>query len=57
MKKPSTSTAVVPAANIEEAWQEVGASFERFRNLVHHVRITSVLGNSGLKKAMIVRWV
>jgi hypothetical protein len=23
-------TAVVPAANIEEAWQEVGASFERF---------------------------
>ena len=30
MKKPTTLTAVVPAANIEEAWQEVGASFERF---------------------------
>ena len=26
MKKPSTLTAVVPAANIEEAWQEVGAA-------------------------------
>ena len=26
MKKPTTLTAVVPAANIEEAWQEVGAS-------------------------------
>ena len=30
MKKPTTLTALVPAANIEEAWQEVGASFERF---------------------------
>ena len=30
MKKPTTLTAVIPAANIEEAWQEVGASFERF---------------------------
>ena len=30
MKKPTTLTAVVPAANIEEAWQEVGANFERF---------------------------
>ena len=30
MKKPTTLTAVVPAANIEEAWQEVGASFECF---------------------------
>ena len=30
MKKPTTLTAVVPAANIEEAWREVGASFERF---------------------------
>ena len=30
MKKPTTLTAVVPAANIEEAWQEVGAGFERF---------------------------
>ena len=30
MKKSTTSTAVVPAAIIEEAWQEVGASFERF---------------------------
>ena len=30
MKKPTTLTAVVPAANVEEAWQEVGASFERF---------------------------
>ena len=28
MKKPTTLTAVVPAANVEEAWQEVGASFE-----------------------------
>ena len=31
MKKPTTLTAVVPAANIEEAWQEVGASFEPLR--------------------------
>ena len=30
MKKSTTSAAVVPAAIIEEAWQEVGASFERF---------------------------
>ncbi len=30
MKKPTTLTAVVPAASIEEAWQEIGASFERF---------------------------
>ena len=30
MKKPTTLTAVVPTANVEEAWQEVGASFERF---------------------------
>ena len=30
MKKPTTLTAVVPAANIEEASQEVGASLERF---------------------------
>jgi transposase-like protein len=30
MKKPTTSAAVVPAAIIEDAWQEVGASFERF---------------------------
>lgn len=30
MKKSTTSTAIVPAAIIEEAWQEVGASFERF---------------------------
>ena len=30
MKKPTTLTALVPAADIEEAWQEVGASFERF---------------------------
>ena len=30
MKRPTTLTAVVPAAKIEEAWQEVGASFERF---------------------------
>ena len=30
MKRPTTLTAIVPAANIEEAWQEVGASFERF---------------------------
>ncbi len=28
--KKSTTSAVVPAAIIEEAWQEVGASFERF---------------------------
>src|SRR3954464_9612388 len=30
MKEPTTSAAFVPAATIEEAWQEVGASFERF---------------------------
>jgi hypothetical protein len=30
MKKSTTSATVVPAAIIEEAWQEVGASFERF---------------------------
>jgi len=30
MKEPTTSAAVVPAAIVEEAWQEVGASFERF---------------------------
>jgi putative transposase len=30
MKKATTLTAVVPTANVEEAWQEVGASFERF---------------------------
>jgi transposase-like protein len=30
MKKPTTSAAVVPAAIVEDAWQEVGASFERF---------------------------
>ena len=30
MKKSTTLTALVPAANIEEAWQEVDASFERF---------------------------
>ena len=30
MKKPTTLTAVAATANVEEAWQEVGASFERF---------------------------
>ena len=30
MKESTTSAAVVPAAIVEEAWQEVGASFERF---------------------------
>jgi len=30
MKKPTTLTAVVATANVEEAWQEVGVSFERF---------------------------
>ena len=30
MKKSTTSAAVVPSAIIEDAWQEVGASFERF---------------------------
>ena len=30
MKKSTTSAAIVPAAIVEEAWQEVGASFERF---------------------------
>src|SRR5512147_970641 len=30
MKESSTSAAVIPAAIVEEAWQEVGASFERF---------------------------
>jgi hypothetical protein len=30
MKEPTTLAAVVPGATTEEAWQEVGASFERF---------------------------
>ena len=30
MKESTTSAAVIPAAIVEEAWQEVGASFERF---------------------------
>ena len=30
MKESTTSAAVVPATIVEEAWQEVGASFERF---------------------------
>jgi transposase-like protein len=30
MKKSTTSTAVVAATIVEDAWQEVGASFERF---------------------------
>ena len=30
MKKSTTSAAVVAATILEEAWQEVGASFERF---------------------------
>src|ERR1700687_5342418 len=30
MKGATTSAAVVPAAIVEAAWQEVGASFERF---------------------------
>jgi len=30
MKEFTTSAVVVPAAIVEEAWQEVGASFERF---------------------------
>lgn len=30
MKQSTTSAAVVPAAIVEEAWQDVGASFERF---------------------------
>ena len=30
MKKSTTSAAVVPASIIEDAWQAVGASFERF---------------------------
>jgi hypothetical protein len=30
MKKSTTLAAVVPAAIVEETWQEVGASFERF---------------------------
>src|SRR5512144_1349407 len=30
MKESTTSAAAVPVAIVEEAWQEVGASFERF---------------------------
>jgi putative transposase len=30
MKKSTTAAGVVPAAIVEEAWQQVGASFERF---------------------------
>src|SRR5271167_3606002 len=30
MTKPTTAAGVVPAAIVEEAWQQVGASFERF---------------------------
>jgi len=36
MKKPTTLTAVVPAANIEEAWQEVGAGCDRSDTLFHN---------------------
>lgn len=30
MKKATTSAGVVPAVIVDEAWQEVGASFDRF---------------------------
>jgi len=30
MRKCTTATEVVPGAMVEEAWQQVGASFERF---------------------------
>ena len=30
MDKSTTAAGVVPAAIVEEAWQQVGASFERF---------------------------
>jgi hypothetical protein len=30
MKETTTTATMVPVAIIEEAWQEVGASFERF---------------------------
>ena len=30
MKEATTSATVVPVAIVEGAWQEVGASFERF---------------------------
>jgi putative transposase len=30
MEKSTTEAGVVPAAIVEEAWQQVGASFERF---------------------------
>ena len=30
MKKSTTATALLPASIVEDAWQEVGASFERF---------------------------
>jgi len=30
MKKSTTPVEVFPAAIVEEAWQQVGASFERF---------------------------
>jgi hypothetical protein len=30
MKKSTTPAGIVPAAIVEEAWQQVGASFERF---------------------------
>ena len=30
MKKFTTSAAIDPAAIVEDAWQDVGASFERF---------------------------
>jgi len=30
MRKFTTSTAIDPVAIVEEAWEDVGASFERF---------------------------
>jgi hypothetical protein len=30
MEKPTTAAGVIPAGIVEEAWQQVGVSFERF---------------------------
>jgi hypothetical protein len=41
MKESTRSAAVVPVAIVEEAWREVGASFERFcltAGIVHKAR-------------------
>ena len=49
MKKSTTSAAVVPAAIIEDAWQEVGASFERFCLTTGLATLASMLGEDATR--------